>query len=137
MGDNPWDDFFELAEGVKDLWEEHGDDVKGFIESDNEISLKDSEPLIEANKTDDEVLVEMEVVNADGITDFSFSFIPGSNKMEVDGPNGTTSVILPDDSDPSNADASFNNGVLSLTVPRDSVDIGIVDERDEDGGGEQ
>lgn len=139
MGDNPWDDLFDLAEDVRDIANEHDDKIRSLFGKENKIYLRDSEPLVNANKTDDRVLVELEIVDADGVADFSFKYNEQKNQMKVVSPTGTISFMLPDDVDMDNIEASFNNGILSLDIPRVSkdIDVNVIDERDGDDGGEE
>lgn len=119
---NPVDDITDFAEvasnllsGVSDFAEEHGDDIKKITGSEEGLDLGDGSPLNSVDKNEDfvEVAIEAEESVEGNLT---IERRGGELKMSI-GEKSVTAEI-PSDAKVDKATAIYNNGVLTVRIPR-------------------
>lgn len=94
------------------------DDNRDMIESitgSGRIRLRDEDPLVEATKTEEKVIITMEV-SGESFSNISLMYNDGVLKVDFNGDVVTADV--PGDIMMEDADASLNNGVLNIEIPR-------------------
>lgn len=130
------EDLIQAAEKVTEMARENKEiigDMSGLFEGDGyNGTLNHLDPLKQVIKTEDTYEVAIEV-QMDGELDVKLRESDGYVVMGVAGEEYR--VDVPGDADIYDADASLNNGVLTVTIPRsdeeeDSVNV-TVEEKDE------
>jgi len=106
---------FNLAQEVMSLYEENEDRISSIMGGGDTVDITDTRPLREVQKMEDKVRVvtetedEYETVS---VRDENGALVIGLNDDEL-------AVEVPDDTDISQTEATYANGVLEVTVPRE------------------
>lgn len=130
------DDLISAAEKITELARENEDIIGGifgpFSKGEYSGTLNHLDPLKQVIKTEDTYEVAIEV-QMDGELDVKLRESDGHVVMGVAGEEYR--IDVPSDADIYDADASLNNGVLTVSIPRseeedDSVNV-TIEEKDE------
>lgn len=106
----------DTIDKVIGLYEENKDMLEGALPSGNSVKIDDKSPLREAIVTDSEVTVVMEV-KGEGFENIR---VDDTDDGIIVGLNGkTVKAEVPSDVDIDQAEASLNNGVLEVQIPRE------------------
>lgn len=131
------DEFMEFIGGLKDVKDKNQDLIDKFkSDGGKKVNLTDSEPLTDIHKTKESIAIETEMTGVGGPNEMSFRYNDKTGELKVSGSKDSVVFILPDDVDIDKMEASINNGVLSMEIPRVSrevdVEVSVVDERDDE-----
>lgn len=117
MKDNNGDGgILDAVDKIINIYQENKDMVEGVVPSGNSVNIDDQSPLREAIVAEDEVTIVMEVKGGG----FDNIRIDDTEKGILVGMNGkTVEAEVPSDVDIDGAEASLNNGVLEVKLPRE------------------
>lgn len=114
--------FFDIVEDAKELYDENEDKIKNLVNykgDENTIKLKEGEPTISTEVTDDVLIATIET-NQDSIIDFDFLALYEEDRLMIDSGDNEWVLDLSEDAVVDKIDASVNNGVLDIQIPRDN-----------------
>lgn len=108
-------DIFDMVDKAVDFYKENQDMIKGMVDGEDTIRMDDQSPLKTAIVQEDQVIISVEVKDAD----FSNVKIDDVDDGVVVGMNGEqVKAEVPEDVDVGDASATLNNGVLEVKIPR-------------------
>lgn len=110
--------WFELFEDAKEFYDDNEGRIKDVMGKKGVVSLRDTQPLTQADKLEDEVYIVAET-RQDNVGGIGFLYNEKQNMMTLDMGDDQVQVLLPSDVLVNETEAEINNGVLSVTVPRD------------------
>lgn len=129
----------DILEGAEDFYEKNQDTIDSIIgpreQTGERVDLKEGEPLLDAQKEDDKVLISAET-NAENVGEIGFGLNVDDYSLVIDLERGKVNVKLPKDSKPEKLSTELNNGVLTVVIPREQPEIKEIepdtDEEDEE-----
>ena len=125
---NDFNNLFELFDLAKSFYSDNEEQINKFLEGDKTISFREGKALKQAESLEDETVISLET-NADDMSDISIGYDRENVELTISADGDKIRVKLPLDSMVGQAVGSINNGVVTISVPRDrSGDLGNIEE---------
>lgn len=115
MKDDDKPDFVDIIRGAIDVYEENKHLLDGIDSDSNKLDVSEREPLQQVVKSEESVIVTMEVSSSD-LDQITLNL--EGEKAVIGIGSSTLEVSVPEDAEVGSADATLNNGILEVTIPR-------------------
>jgi len=111
-------DLFDMVESGMELVEENEEMIRNITGQTNELNLRQSDMLREVNKTEDSIIVISETEEEFD----SFSVLREGDKIAIQLDDKDIMVNAPEDCQLEKTEATLNNNVLEVKIPRENND---------------
>lgn len=116
----PLDALVDIARGVRKLYDEHEDDINDLVGvvKDTTVAVDDDGFPTQVTKADDQVEITVDVGSDEDVNDFTLDYEPEGNILKIETHLGSIAFKLPDDILMGKKEASINNNVININIPR-------------------
>lgn len=116
MDKNDIDKFMEMVDSIRDVVDENMEIINDILGNGDILTLNERQPLTEAQVHDDKVCITAEAPGH--FRSIGVGYDDGTLVVQVGGDE--LKVNVPDDVVVDEVDAEYNNGVLTVKIPRDN-----------------